>query len=360
MSFYMDYFGVSQLTLLELKLLLWISDNIHQSYNLPHHYRVNLKDFAEKSCLKMIKYSEWKAALSQLSSRLITLQTTNLSFDKPMFERIDLTSRSTEITIVIHPSVAVLFFRIVKIVNRSEINLLLQAKSQYTIILYIWIKNSLWPGQPNSLSELREIFGVTDKYPRIANLRARVLDPSITELEEHFGLQINFEVLGKQEEASIMFEVGRKISHLNLDINHDLFYEQARTFSLDAGLKLTLPLYEKWLNYGEYAIILAIDYVHRRPYIKNQIPYINKMLQSGNFGAPLNGLTKNEYLVISEYLELYRGSSALTPTFMIQEKFFELCCMDMSEIASKRFWTFAKEKIEKDIFSYIKKNRSKK
>ncbi|AGA59969.1 protein involved in initiation of plasmid replication (plasmid) [Thermobacillus composti KWC4] len=359
-SFTQQYFGTNHLSLTEMKVLLWISDHIRHNLHPKHLYKLSLVDFSRRAGRKYVKYAELKNDISTLAKQNVTITTGALSFELPLFQRIVIPAGSAEFTIELNPAVEVIFTRINKIVNTSEITRLLRVESIYTAILYILIRDQIWSGEQIPLQQLRTLMGLEDKYPRYANLKARVLSPAIKELEQNFGVKLKMEEIteGKMVKA-VVFYATRLATHIELNVNHEYFYDDVKALAADAGIALSYKQYSKWIRHGEYAIVAAIEYIRQRN-VLHPIPYISKLLDTGYFGLPLNGLTVHQYQFIYYFLENFRDTTALTPSFVIEQKFMEESSSVMSQEEAKQVWILAREKVNKDILNFMSINRSRK
>jgi hypothetical protein len=362
MSYEASYFGLQKITLTEIKILLWLSDVIRWNLTPFHSYEATLADLSQRMGRKSIKYSELKSSLDQLATQEIIIHAGSVEFERKLIDDVDL-SHGSLIKFRMHASVEILFLRIAKLFNSDEIDLLLKAKSIFTIKLYTLIRDSIWAGEVVSLEYLRTMLGLHHQYPRYANFKARILTPAIEEIQELLGLSINIvehKTAGNRI-FGLQFHPSRFLTHAHLDINQEYFFDQARIFTGFLGFKLTPDLYSKWLKNGEYAFILALDYVQTRiDGIRQPVPYLSKLIESESYGQPLNGLRPEEYLLIRDFLEPFRDITSFTPHFVIENEFIKFCSEKGFKQRAYQIWLKSKEKIINDINNYVTHTRKKK
>jgi hypothetical protein len=108
--------------------------------------------------------------------------------------------------------------------------------------------------------------------------------------------------------------------------------------------------------------MVALDYVRNRiDGIRQPVPYLTKLLDTEDFGQPLNGLQPEEYLILRDFLERFRDTASLTPLFVIEKKFQQFCAeAGLADDDAGSLWLKAADKIHKDINAFISKNRKKK
>lgn len=362
MSYKASYFGLQKITLTEIKILLWLSDVISWNLTPFHSYEATLADLSQRMGRKSIKYSELKSSLNHLAMQEITIHAGSVEFEKKLIENLEL-SRGSVIKFRMHASVEILFLRIAKLFNSDEIDLLLKAKSIFTIKLYSLVRDSIWAGEVVSIENLRTMLGLHHQYPRYSNFKARILAPAIEEIKELLGLSINIvehKTAGNRV-FGLQFNPSRFLTHVHLDINQEDFFDQARLFTGFLGVKLTPDLYSKWLRKGEYAFIIALDYVQTRiDGIRQPVPYLSKLIETGSYGQPLNGLRPEEYLLIRDFLEPFREITSFTPHFVIENEFKKFCSEKGFKQRAEQIWLKSKEKIIYDINNYVTQTRKKK
>ncbi|MCT1403112.1 replication initiation protein [Paenibacillus sp. p3-SID867] len=362
MSYKASYFGLQKITLTEIKILLWLSDVIRWNLTPFHSYEATLADLSQRMRRKSIKYSELKSSLNHLATQEITIHAGSVEFEKKLIENLEL-SRGSVIKFRMHASVEILFLRIAKLFNSDEIDLLLKAKSIFTIKLYSLVRDSIWADEVVSIENLRAMLGLHHQYPRYGNFKSRILAPAIEEIKELLGLSINIvehKTVGNRV-FGLQFHPSRFLTHVHLDINQEDFFDQARLFTGFLGVKLTPDLYSKWLRKGEYAFIIALDYVQTRiDGIRQPVPYLSKLIETGSYGQPLNGLRPEEYLLIRDFLEPFREITSFTPHFVIENEFKKFCSEKGFEQRADQIWLKSKEKIIYDINNYVTHNRKKK
>lgn len=353
---------LKKLTLTEIKILLWLTDLIRWNISPLHQYVIRLSDLSERMNHKNIKYTELKSTFIQLAETEILVQERSLEFEKRLIENIEIPSRSQVISFKMHAAIEILFLRLAKMFNTDEINLLLKAKSTFTIKLYTLVRDSVWNGDIVTIEELREMLDVHDQYPRYANFKARILVPASEEIKSLLGLSINFiEQKSGNRINSLQIQLSRSISHAHLDINQDYFLDQAKLFTKFIDAKLTPDLYSKWLQKGEYAFIVALDYVQTRiGSIRQPVPYLSKLIETENFGQVINGLRPEEYLLIRGFLDPFRNITSVTPQFVIEKEFRQYCEDNGYERNTLQLWLKAKDKIINDIHGFVSNNRKKK
>ncbi|WP_059040648.1 replication initiation protein [Paenibacillus rubinfantis] len=363
MTFEMHYFGMDNLTLTETKILLWLADTIRENLTPSHRYEADITKLSERMGHQNVKYTELKTSVIRLASSETEIQAGSLVFTRRLFEKIDAPSGTAMLYFTLHPTVEVLFLRIARMFNSDEIDLLLKTRSIFTIKLYSLIRDRIWSGDVIPIDELRAMLGIADRYPRYANFKARILTPATEELRSHFGLTINLveHKHGGDRVTEVQFNLARYASHVHLDVNRDQFYEEAKYQAEQLGINMTPALYDKWIQKGEYAFIVALDYVRSRiETIRLPVPYLTKLLDTEDYGQPLNGLQTDEYLLLRDFLDRFRETVSLTPLFVIEKEFHRFCAEAGLAERAGSLWVKASDKINKDINAFISMNRKKK
>lgn len=362
MTFELQYFGMANLNITEMKIMLWLADTVREKLTPSHRYEADIAQLSERMGHRNVKYTELKTALTQLASSEIEVQAGSLAFTRRLFEKIEVPAGTAIMYFTLHPTVEISFLRIARMFNRDEIDLLLKVRSIFTIKLYSLIRDRIWSGEIIPLEDLRTMLGIADRYPRYANFKARILSPATDELRNHFGLSISVieHKHGGNRVTGVQFNLARYSSYIHLDVNREQFYEEAKYQAEELGISMTPTLYEKWIQRGEYAFIVSLDYMRSRiEGIRQPVPYLNKLLDTEDFGQPLNGLQAEEYLIIRDFLERYKETTSLTPLFVIEKEFQRFCAEAGAKDAGS-LWIKAADKIRKDIHEYISKNRKKK
>jgi plasmid replication initiation protein len=104
-----------------------------------------------------------------------------------------------------------------------EIGYLAKLSSIYATRLYRLLHKELWKKKPIEfeLEHLREVFQLGNKYDRIENFKARVVDLAVSQINEHTELTVSYENIKKgravvgleftvKEKASIVVEAPKK------------------------------------------------------------------------------------------------------------------------------------------------------
>ncbi|KQN96857.1 replication initiation protein [Paenibacillus sp. Leaf72] len=357
MSFSKMYFGLQRLSITELKILLHFTKQYRVSSSLDVFLFLSYADFSEAIGHKRTKAYEINMVLQNLALMSADIQIGDLTMKQPLF--IEKKEQSSSISILFNRLFLVYLIRMCKIVNDTEIDLLLKLKSSYSIMFYILIKDHIWSGDSFDVSEIKQLMGVMPtEYPLYGNFKARVLNPIIKELPQTLGIIIEFiEQKESLKVTRIQVEIRRLWQYQHLDENEDEWYDLVKEKAAEFDIDLSKALYKKWLSFGDYAIFAAIDHVSKSLFIKNQIGYMDTLLKSNIFGEKLSGVTYEEYQWINNFIEGLRENTSVLSKFLIEDHFIEKHLSNsLSKLEKQIIWNKAQFKIMTDLENIRRQN----
>ncbi len=175
-------------------------------------------------------------------------------------------------------------------------------KSKYSVVLYELIRDYEKVEIPKmSIADFRKIFGVENKYKEMANLRKRVLEPAVKELNENENIDflVSYE-LEKQGKAytSIKFHVKPKPAQLKLKQQAKKVISNELKENKEARELLALIPSEFKDKTKLVAIVLGGLKEKGKDYTKAQIEYVVKKFETSkvkDFIAYLKKALEEDY-----------------------------------------------------------------
>lgn len=357
-SFYNAYFGVERLSLNEIKSLLYLIKTIRVQQPIkPNTYRIVISDLSRSLGHKRVKYTELKETLFSLQNKTCSLPIGELLIDYPLIlEAVD--SQSGAIQLKLEPLVIGFLSKIHKMVNDSEIAILLTMKSLYSIMFYILFKDLIWSGDQLSIDEIRTLLAIGDRYPQYGNIRDKILIPVQAELKATAGIKLELtEHKIKTRVTSITFTVSRLYSHLHLNDNADYTYLLVSEELKEYGVKLTPQQFAAWHPFGDYAIQAAILQVKNNAGVKNALSYIHHLLKERVYGVPLNNVSSQTFTCLYSYLEAHRGNTSIPSDVWLEPHFKRhLESMGVDKSMHESVWLQCRTKIIQDLNQFRNNN----
>jgi len=245
----------------------------------------------------------------------------------------------------------------------ANINLVIVAglKSRYAIILYEMIEDYRKVEIPEmTIEKFRELFNIENKYPKMPNLRERVLDPAVNEINQ--SENINFLVsydLKKSGKAytHIKFHIKPKPAKLKL-------HQQAKVIEIgikeNKEIKELLDMIPSEYRRKEKVVSLILESVEvkGKEYTKAQIEYTVSKFNSGkvkDFVAYLKQAIEKDYASF-EVVELDVGDNGLITVGDVigyrvyvkhegEDKYVEFAHVEMKKNESEDIIGYDKERI---------------
>ncbi len=174
-------------------------------------------------------------------------------------------------------------------------------KHRYSLILYDLIKDYQKVEIPEmSISEFRKIFGIKDKYKLFQDLRKRVIDPAVNEI--NINKEIDFLVSYELKKVGpkythIKFNIKPKPAKLKLNQQTEKILQDE--VSENADLKELLVLIPKDYRESKKVVSLILGGLEEKgkEYTQAQIKYTNKHAKN-NYVAYLKNAIEKDYAAV--------------------------------------------------------------
>jgi len=131
---------------------------------------------------------------------------------------------TSEVRIYIHEPIAHWIKSTQSNYTEFELNAILKLRGKYSKLLYL--KCSQWKFTGTyfcNVTELRKIFGTGDKYEHLHNLRAKVINPAIAEINANTDLRVEVKTNKKGRNIDVLqFVVSHATEIMNIDTDEKL------------------------------------------------------------------------------------------------------------------------------------------
>ncbi len=170
--------------------------------------------------------------------------------------------------------------------------------SKYALILYEIAKDYEKVEIPEmTIEDFRKIFGIFDKYPKMPDLKRRVLDVAVNELNdnENIDFLVSYELRKTGRfYTHIKFYVKPKPAKLKLDQQKDKIISEEIKENPDLSVLLALVPEEYRTRKNLIAIVLGGLEEKGKEYVEAQIEYTNKNAKK-NYVAYLKKAIESDY-----------------------------------------------------------------
>lgn len=197
----------------EQKLFLYAVRNIDQSANGFPESKFNIMSFAKYADLDETRlYKDIDKMTTSLMQTIIHIED---DYDKEKWIKYNLTKKCKYVNGIItfrfNDDMKSLLLGLQKHYFRQAPEIM-GFSSWYSFRIYDFIKSETYKNKPTKveLSRFKEILDIEDKYSSFSDLRKRVIEPAIDEINEHSDISVSYEKITKGRSV-----IGLKFSSLN-------------------------------------------------------------------------------------------------------------------------------------------------
>jgi plasmid replication initiation protein len=191
-----------KLSLLENRIILSCISQINPNNTLSHLDKFSvpvkdIEDLIEPLDNKQNMYKNLKSALIRLSERSITFNDISGERRTRWVYSVDYVPQSGCIDLFFSPHIIPFLSEIKDNFTQYKLEHVLNLKSSYGVRLYEILKSSMNGEMTLTVEWLKESLELPESYNQISNLKDRVLNPAINEINKHTDMTASYEQIKK-------------------------------------------------------------------------------------------------------------------------------------------------------------------
>ncbi|MEH7220499.1 replication initiation protein [Bacillus toyonensis] len=376
----------SRLNLVEQKMLLCLASNIEPNDRDFKTYTFPIKQFHDLLGLNgSTKYTELSKITKELLSKVIEIRAGEELIQVSWLSSAIYNRNKGTIDMRFDPLLKPFLLELSSKFTSYRLANVVKLKSTYAIRIYELLKQyEDLRERTISLENLRYYLDAMDVYPNYANFKQRVLKPSQKELNQKTDISFEFEEIKLGRKVQKIRFIIRAQKKKDSDLVHfekkldkfqqpNTFEQKIKRFEERCKEKVFPKVFEKWAAHKEIVLEIIED-IRFRSDIDSPIGYVefilNSRLKELSDKKILNESNQNEDKSNNNLLEIdtiidsvitkYSTSTGAVATFLVKDTAIEELVRVVTLEEAEAIWKEKEEFVMEKIYSFIKRNRSKK
>ncbi|PEK73762.1 initiator RepB protein [Bacillus toyonensis] len=376
----------SRLNLVEQKMLLCLASNIEPNDRDFKTYTFPIKQFHDLLGLNgSTKYTELSKITKELLSKVIEIRAGEELIQVSWLSSAIYNRNKGTIDMRFDPLLKPFLLELSSKFTSYRLANVVKLKSTYAIRIYELLKQyEDLRERTISLENLRYYLDAMDVYPNYANFKQRVLKPSQKELNQKTDISFEFEEIKLGRKVQKIRFIIRAQKKKDSDLVHfekkldkfqqpNTFEQKIKRFEERCKEKVFPKVFEKWAAHKEIVLEIIED-IRFRSDIDSPIGYVefilNSRLKELSDKKILNKSNQNEDKSNNNLLEIdtiidsvitkYSTSTGAVATFLVKDTAIEELVRVVTLEEAEAIWKEKEEFVMEKIYSFIKRNRSKK
>ncbi|PHF88154.1 initiator RepB protein [Bacillus toyonensis] len=376
----------SRLNLVEQKMLLCLASNIEPNDRDFKTYTFPIKQFHDLLGLNgSTKYTELSKITKELLSKVIEIRAGEELIQVSWLSSAIYNRNKGTIDMRFDPLLKPFLLELSSKFTSYRLANVVKLKSTYAIRIYELLKQyEDLRERTISLENLRYYLDAMDVYPNYANFKQRVLKPSQKELNQKTDISFEFEEIKLGRKVQKIRFIIRAQKKKDSDLVHfekkldkfqqpNTFEQKIKRFEERCKEKVFPKVFEKWAAHKEIVLEIIED-IRFRSDIDSPIGYVefilNSRLKELSDKKILNENNQNEDKSNNNLLEIdtiidsvitkYSTSTGAVATFLVKDTAIEELVRVVTLEEAEAIWKEKEEFVMEKIYSFIKRNRSKK
>ncbi|MEK4605561.1 replication initiation protein [Bacillus sp. FSL L8-0099] len=376
----------SRLNLVEQKMLLCLASNIEPNDRDFKTYTFPIKQFHDLLGLNgSTKYTELSKITKELLSKVIEIRAGEELIQVSWLSSAIYNRNKGTIDMRFDPLLKPFLLELSSKFTSYRLANVVKLKSTYAIRIYELLKQyEDLRERTISLENLRYYLDAMDVYPNYANFKQRVLKPSQKELNQKTDISFEFEEIKLGRKVQKIRFIIRAQKKKDSDLVHfekkldkfqqpNTFEQKIKRFEERCKEKVFPKVFEKWAAHKEIVLEIIED-IRFRSDIDSPIGYVefilNSRLKELSDKKILNESNQNEDKSNNNLLEIdtiidsvitkYSTSTGAVATFLVKDTAIEELVRIVTLEEAEAIWKEKEEFVMEKIYSFIKRNRSKK
>ncbi|MBG9608898.1 replication initiation protein [Bacillus toyonensis] len=376
----------SRLNLVEQKMLLCLASNIEPNDRDFKTYTFPIKQFHDLLGLNgSTKYTELSKITKELLSKVIEIRAGEELIQVSWLSSAIYNRNKGTIDMRFDPLLKPFLLELSSKFTSYRLANVVKLKSTYAIRIYELLKQyEDLRERTISLENLRYYLDAMDVYPNYANFKQRVLKPSQKELNQKTDISFEFEEIKLGRKVQKIRFIIRAQKKKDSDLVHfekkldkfqqpNTFEQKIKRFEERCKEKVFPKVFEKWAAHKEIVLEIIED-IRFRSDIDSPIGYVefilNSRLKELSDKKILNESNQNEDKSNNNLLEIdtiidsvitkYSTSTGAVATFLVKDTAIEELVRVVTLEEAEAIWKEKEELVMEKIYSFIKRNRSKK
>lgn len=376
----------SRLNLVEQKMLLCLASNIEPNDRDFKTYTFPIKQFHDLLGLNgSTKYTELSKITKELLSKVIEIRAGEELIQVSWLSSAIYNRNKGTIDMRFDPLLKPFLLELSSKFTSYRLANVVKLKSTYAIRIYELLKQyEDLKERTISLENLRYYLDAMDVYPNYANFKQRVLKPSQKELNQKTDISFEFEEIKLGRKVQKIRFIIRAQKKKDSDIVHfekkldkfqqpNTFEQKIKRFEERCKEKVFPKVFEKWAAHKEIVLEIIED-IRFRSDIDSPIGYVEFILNSRlkelsdkqilNESIQKEDVPNNNLLeidnIIDSVITKYSTSTGTVATFLVKDTTIEELVKVVTLEEAEAIWKEKEEFVMEKIYSFIKRNRSKK
>lgn len=376
----------SRLNLVEQKILLCLASNIEPNDRDFKTYTFPIKQFHDLLGLNgSTKYTELSKITKELLSKVIEIRAGEELIQVSWLSSAIYNRNKGTIDMRFDPLLKPFLLELSSKFTSYRLANVVKLKSTYAIRIYELLKQyEDLRERTISLENLRYYLDAMDVYPNYANFKQRVLKPSQKELNQKTDISFEFEEIKLGRKVQKIRFIIRAQKKKDTDLVHfeekldkfqqpNTFEQKIKRFEERCKEKVFPKVFKKWAAHKEIVLEIMED-IRFRSDIDSPIGYVEFILNTrlkelsdkkiSNESDQNEDKSNNNLLEIDTIMDSvitkYSTSTGAVATFLVKDTAIEELVKVVTLEEAEAIWKEQEAFVMDKIYSFIKRNRSKK